>query len=1435
MTIYMVASIDHGDTGTYDMLWSNSGQGASVTQLYRHNGYLRVNQPDGGNHVTSTDDPSRHELHVIAFRVEAGGMSTLWLDGVEVAETSFTHANTVLASTLGCHFDQPDGSTSTSCAAAYITHFSMYEEALDKAVIERDSRELRLRNTNRSGPDLVSSGMLVNLDAEGLERFDEGEAVGTWTDPVSSKSASQAEPAEQPVLTYVGRHPTVRFDGQNDSMGLTSIGDHTDYTLFIVGRRDAAGGDVDLFWSNSPGLVDAEAPFGVDEEKRAQLFTDQAGSSRVRFLQTESGVPNNATDVTPSVGSSDLHVFAVRVTGGAETKLYVDRDDSTTRTVAHLMTNLDSTLGAAVDLGPTDDIDSCLLGEIAQVVMYDRALTDAEMTTNLRALHGYYDDADLSGLATQTFMVPRGRSHHHHGHDHMPCLAPGSGCTSGAANVFIDTSFVTNAGGSGGSLTWSQLEAYRPVDMYDVVVVEDGVTLTYDVDDCARGSVCDDGVFAIVVDGHLKFHDSISTSLRIGTLMIREGGALTISNTDPSLYTRIVFDDHLHQPIDGEPMRYTIEPRQFTLGLVTSGGTVNIEGAPIYSSRGVISASLGSNQFEIDGDFGFESAAAPAVPLELFVTNSGLLKADPETHLECVADDHESCEIERTYRRVTASSIVPGTSSTTISIPWWEPAPEGEWDAEHWVGRHIAFLSRNVTFESADASQIQRRGHVLFGGNSEVNIEHAGFVNLGRTTTTGLNDFDETNGAGTNQRARYPLHFHHIDDAGAATVSVSCDGEAIDVLQAPKFTVDGASIILDSEYEFPDPNPDEENGFEPRHIKWGFVQHDCHGDITDSVCVGATGACFTAESGTETGIWSGNISITTGGGDLDAKPHHRREGCGQPTPLIHDHGSNGYAYWLRGSMVLLRDNVAAGVFGTGFSYDVPNSECHEQTIPSEALDGAFAETAGAGYVDPGLPAAAAGHGLLVGKDYYCSVRELMSGSPASTMSRRLANHGFHTNTADGFALRTGLFENWYVKAPTSIVDSTFILRGWMDISEANAAVIAYYAPIDIYGSKLVGHDTGETGDTLESYVRRTRGLFSNHQSTVRFRLYDSLIEEFDVGIQSPPTSVEIHGTYGGSNLTLRNVVNVLVHGIHRPRTNNVAAADGSFAWNWSIFGEDAVLELLDAPNAQHVEFGTFAPGAEDPPVAVEHAPFRPLVVEFVNTDLEGVSPAASPVYFYGEHSEPAAPAYPAIGPYAWTDLELSVDGVAVTPFTGLTNAQTWSDPSGPAVHLAHGGYLAPTCTDLLTDDTDALTCTEAPGEVLVQQYAFRAMGNPTPTLDGRFPVRYAYCTVGGDGRAHCGSEDWVIVDASTASLCQHADNGQVINCEQPEATSFDCANADLPDDTEGRHFVCVPDGEGGWYRYFRFKDVADYSIVAPIEDPSGTGTRLQAFFITRTS
>jgi hypothetical protein len=193
---------------------------------------------------------------------------------------------------------------------------------------------------------------------------------------------------------------------------------------------------------------------------------------------------------------------------------------------------------------------------------------------------------------------------------------------------------------------------------------------------------------------------------------------------------------------------------------------------------------------------------------------------------------------------------------------------------------HVANLTRNAVIESENAMN-DRRGHVMFMHNRDVNIGYAGFYRLGRTDklqpindSVVQSDWTLKPGSGTNQRARYAVHFHRN--------GLENDGQPSAIF---------GSAVVDSP-------------------GWGYVNHSSNVNMSQNVAFDIHGAAFATEVGDEIGSFVGNLAIGSTG---TTEAVDAREG-------IQDFGFQGDGFWFQGAGVAVANNIAAGNQGSAFIY-----------------------------------------------------------------------------------------------------------------------------------------------------------------------------------------------------------------------------------------------------------------------------------------------------------------------------------------------------------------------------------------------------------------------------------------------------------------------------------------------------------------------------------
>lgn len=371
------------------------------------------------------------------------------------------------------------------------------------------------------------------------------------------------------------------------------------------------------------------------------------------------------------------------------------------------------------------------------------------------------------------------------------------------------------------------------------VLIPMGVTVTVERRFIAR-------LDTLRVDGLLRFATNRDTELRVDTAVVTHVGRLEMGTEQEPIQAeftaRMLF-------INDGPIDRAKDPFGLSRGLI-SHGSVSIHGAEVTSYAAVLSNVFAGTRVMALKDF----------PVGWKVGDTVV-----------IAGTTPGTEQNETRQIVYISGHVI-LLDQPLSYSHVPPSSDAE--------VHIANVTRNAVFES-ESSNIERRGHVMFMHNRDVDVAYAGFYRLGRTNKLEpINDpVVDSNwvlqpGTGTNLRARYPVHFHRngfINDGNPAVVRGSA------VVDAPG---------------------------------WGFVNHSSYVDMVDNVAVDVAGSAFSTEVGDEIGSFVGNLAIgTVGSGDGENSRN-----------AVQDFGHTGDGFWFQGAGVSVRDNISAGNNGAAFAY-----------------------------------------------------------------------------------------------------------------------------------------------------------------------------------------------------------------------------------------------------------------------------------------------------------------------------------------------------------------------------------------------------------------------------------------------------------------------------------------------------------------------------------
>ena len=351
--------------------------------------------------------------------------------------------------------------------------------------------------------------------------------------------------------------------------------------------------------------------------------------------------------------------------------------------------------------------------------------------------------------------------------------------------------------------------------------------------------------FSVRIDGTLSFATNVNTQLSADTIIGSAGSSIVVGTAaNPiaaNVTAKVLFTD-------GGPIDRTYDPFGISRGLITHGSVEVFGAAKTSFVKAVGNITAGQSVIQLD-----------SIPTNWQIGDT--IKIGGTSYSQ---NEDET----RTILAISGNQI--GVAPLTYN----HLTPDAS------LNVHIANLTRNVVFQS-ETTDIARRGHTMFMHNRNAHVSYASFLDLGRTDkSVPLNDsvvdanWQLTPGTGTNQRARYSVHFHR-------------NGTLID---GNPSTFHG-SVVDDSP-------------------GWGFVNHSSYVEFTDNVAANVNGAGFATEVGDETGLFRDNIAFTTTG--TDENDNDRID--------LQDFGHTGAGFWFQGAGISVVDNVSVGSHGSGFIF-----------------------------------------------------------------------------------------------------------------------------------------------------------------------------------------------------------------------------------------------------------------------------------------------------------------------------------------------------------------------------------------------------------------------------------------------------------------------------------------------------------------------------------
>ncbi|MEM1089081.1 MAG: G8 domain-containing protein [Pseudomonadota bacterium] len=385
------------------------------------------------------------------------------------------------------------------------------------------------------------------------------------------------------------------------------------------------------------------------------------------------------------------------------------------------------------------------------------------------------------------------------------------------------------------------------------VQIPAGVTVSYD-------GISDAALDQLTVEGALTFSTAVSSRLVLDTLTVDAAGLLTIGQLGDPVAPGVQVEILIADSGDLDPQS---DPALMGRGLVASG-EVQIHGA----------AKTVHAKVATDPVAGATTLQMQEAPINWQVGDTLVVAGTRYSGWRWDNDIRQVRYFGTQDEVVTITAVNGSEVGITPALTYSHRSPRAD------LKTSVANFSRNVTIATQNPQTArERRGHVMFVHNDNIDIRYAGFWHLGRTSkeTPSLEAADFTNvEPDSNVRGRYSFHIHRAGIADPRNPAVVI-GNAV----------------------FGSPG-------------WGYVHHDSNAIFHNNASFDTFGAGFVAETGNEIGSWTHNIAIKAEGNSA-FNPKN-----GNDVDLF-DMARTGDGFWFQGRMVKSVGNIAASV-NHGFVY-----------------------------------------------------------------------------------------------------------------------------------------------------------------------------------------------------------------------------------------------------------------------------------------------------------------------------------------------------------------------------------------------------------------------------------------------------------------------------------------------------------------------------------
>jgi hypothetical protein len=303
------------------------------------------------------------------------GIHTLYQNASPSSDTLNLTSQTLSATDLNLGTTN-NGSSLIAPYSGSIYSTQIYNRALSQFEVWQNFNALK----GRYGiPDIVTNGLVLNLDAGNPYSYLSGSSGTTWTNTVAVSSSISGTLVNGPVYA----NGAITFDGVDDyvNCGTTDIIPGSWTVSAWVKHIPKTGAAVYFGRSGTAPNYDQTAIIGWSSNVSNRFFTSGKTTSGTYLLSCSSSFSPISGVIYNVVGTFD--------TSSTTLNLHINGVLDNTKIVGTLFTtgsNLSNQIGCSDGLTPSNFAQ----GNIYDVKVYNRALSAAEVLQNFNALRGRY-------------------------------------------------------------------------------------------------------------------------------------------------------------------------------------------------------------------------------------------------------------------------------------------------------------------------------------------------------------------------------------------------------------------------------------------------------------------------------------------------------------------------------------------------------------------------------------------------------------------------------------------------------------------------------------------------------------------------------------------------------------------------------------------------------------------------------------------------------------------------------------------------------------------------------------------------------------------------------------------------------------------------------------------------------------------------------------